>query len=342
MDWLISMWYEMKQAFPLENAATFGVVLFALSWLVPRRIITLPSEGIRRTLVLWGGLVGGILVAVTATVMSAIRISSTDLSGFDGWWRRPAPLIVATVVVIIMWGVLRREQVPPPGTRAIAPRRSWYVFASVPLLGAAGIVSAVLLLTAMWHSMIGTAAPREGFFLGEVPEHSEQAIYMSFNNGFGFVAGAGWLNHWGTIFAVLVAAIVLILVLRADANVPAYAVNSASSVKHNRSAVAICMQLLLFAGALATLGAVWMHVGTVGGAMVGLEDPTMSPQVPLFITGSYHAVAQPLNLAGYLLQAAGWALALRIAVDAVRAARDSRATGTQTSVNEPSREQVQV
>jgi hypothetical protein len=96
------------------------------------------------------------------------------------------------------------------------------------------------------------------------------------------------------------------------------------------------MGLILTAGLLATLGAVWMHTGLSGQTVAGYDQQWVSETVSypaMFVSGSYSAIAREMNLTGYLLQGAGVALALRTAVDTFRA---SRTHGTLTGAPEVS------
>ncbi|MFJ3392541.1 hypothetical protein [Leifsonia aquatica] len=320
--------FAIKSLLPLEVAITFGVILFALSWVRPRRIVSFPQVGLRRSILLCAGTAGSCAIALTATVASALNVAVPHASGFDGWWRRPAPLVVATVAIVTAAVALRRTPLPAPGERAIAPRRAWYTFAPPALLWTAGIVGALTALIAGWQIVIATTAPAAGPFFGNVPDYSTLPLYMSFNGGFGYVAGAGWPNQLATLVALLLAAMVLGTVLRTDANRPLFARASAPSVRPERESTARLLTLLLLAGLTATAGAVLMHVGAVGTSLVGLDASVVSGDASsprVLIDGGYSAVARPMNLAGYLLQGAGVALALRLAVDSVRAARAGRA-----------------
>ena len=72
-----------------------------------------------------------------------------------------------------------------------------------------------------------------------------------------------------------------------------------------------------------------MHTGFAGTSMVGLDVQSVSgnhPDTRILINGGYSAIARPMNLAGYLLQGTGVAVALRIAIDTVRAAHRTRPT----------------
>lgn len=323
--------FAVKQFLPLEVALTFGVALFALSWLRPRRIVALPGPGLRRTVLVWVGTAGAIAVAAAATVASSLNVVISDASGFDGWWRRPAPVATAALVLVAAALVMRRVPLPAPGERAISPRRAWTEFAPRLPLRIGAVAASLVILTAAWQIVIATTAPSSGPFFGHVPDYSPLPIYTSFNSGFGYVSGAGWPNHLATIVVVGLAALVLVLVLRADANRPLLARSTAPSVRPERESTALLFTLVMLSGIVATFGAVWMHVGSSGTSLVGLDQYWVSEDVSntrVFINGGYSAIAQPMNLAGYVLQGAGVALALRIAVDTVRAVFASRTSST--------------
>jgi TRAP-type C4-dicarboxylate transport system permease small subunit len=324
---LFQIVHALQDLLPLEVAITFGLVLFAVSWIWPRRIISLPYTGQRTATLVWVGVAGSLAVIAVATAVSALAATVYDYSGYDGWWRRPAPLLAATVVVAVAAIALRQVPLPAPGERAIAPRRQWHAFVSRTLLWISGITAALLALTSGWQIAIATTAPEDGPFFGHVPEHTDLPIYMRFNSGYGYLAGAGWPNHLATLVALGLAGAVLVVVLRADANRPLFARATAVSVRSERELTARLLTFILLGGLITTLGAVWMHTGSAGTAMVGLDEEWVSdtqsfPQI--HIAGGYDVIARPMNLLGYALQAVGVAFLLRIAVDTVRAARAAR------------------
>ena len=325
---LLSFVNALKEFLPLRGVMTFGPPLFVLSWIHPRQTVSLPPVGYRRTALLWAGTAGSLLVVAVATWASAHADSVLGGSGFDGWWRRPAPLVAATLVVAAAGLALRRVPLPAPGERVICPRRAWHAFASRALLWVSGITATLLAVTALWQIVIATSAPKEGPFLGTVPEYTTLPIYMSFNSGYGYVAGAGWPNHLATLMAIAIAFAVFFLVLRADVDRPLFARSSTPSVRAKRESTASLFGLILLAGLITTLGAVWMHTGFAGTSAIGLDVQWVSANHPdtLLIRGSYSAIARPMSLTGYLLQGTGVAFALRIAVDTMRAAHRTRRT----------------
>lgn len=325
---LLTFLLTIKNLLPLEVALTFGLALFALSWSYPRRIVSLPQIGHRRSTLLWAATAGPLLVVVAATVTSALAASTWDVSGFDGWWRRPLPLLVAAVVVAVAGVTLSRAPLPTPGERVIAPLRSWSAFASQRLLSIAAVCAGVIVIVTGWQMSIAVSAPADGPFFGQVPDYTTLPIYMSFN-GFGYVPGAGWPNHAATLLVLVIAGATLVAALRADANRALAARSTAPTATADRESAAQLLTLVLLSGLVATLGAVLMHVGTSGLSSVGLDEQWVSENASttnLSITGGYRAIAQPLNLTGYLLQGAGVALALRVATDALRAGRRSAST----------------
>jgi len=325
---LLSFVHALKELLPLEDAMTFGLALFVLSWVRPRRTVWLPPVGHRRTTLVWAGTAGSLLVVAVATWVSAHGVSAFAGSGFDGWWRRPAPLVAATLVVAAAGLALRRAPLPALGERVISPRRAWHTFASRALLWVSGITATALAVTALWQIAIATSAPQDGPFLGTVPKYTTLPIYMSFNSAYGYVAGAGWPNHLPTLIAIAIAIAVFFVVLRADVDRPLFARSSAPSVRVERESTARMFGLILLAGLITTLGAVWMHTGHAGTSAIGLDVQWGAENHPdrILIGGSYSAIARPMNLTGYLLQGAGVAFALRIAVDTMRAAARTRRT----------------
>jgi hypothetical protein len=308
---------------PLEVASTFGLVFFVLSWAFPRRLVALPSAAGRRSILIWTGTAGSLLVVAGATVASALAARRENIvySGVDGWLGRPAPLLLATFVVAVAALVLSRSALPVPGDRAIVPRRSWLVFAPRPVLWVAAAAAILVALTALWQTAIATVAPDDGRFIGRVAEHSNLPIYMRFNQAYGYIAGVGWPNYLATLIALGIAVIVLIAALKSDANRPVSARTTMSGVRVDREQTARLLSLVLLGGLVTTLGAVWMHAGSIGEVSVGFEEDWVSDDMSLprlYVGGGYDAFAGPMNLAGYGLQGIGVALLLRIAVDTVR------------------------
>jgi hypothetical protein len=176
---ILSFVHAVLDWFPWEVALTTGFVLFAVSWLFPRPVVSLPSGGPRRKTLMWAGTAGSLMVVAVAGAMSAINLVVYDASGFDGWWRRPAPLAVAILVVIIMALVLRRIPLPTPGERAITARRPWHAFSSRALLRAAGITAMLLMVTTLWQILIAKSAPEEGPFVGRILEYTLRRSWPS-------------------------------------------------------------------------------------------------------------------------------------------------------------------
>ena len=327
MNYLFLFVHAVQDLLPLEVAITFGLILFALSWVSPRRIVALPLPGHRTTILIWAGVAGSLLVVVVATAVSALNVAIFDYSGFDGWWRRPAPLVAATVAVAVSAIALRRIPLPAPGERMVVPRRPWHAFASRTLLWISGITAALLALTAVWQIAIATTAPEDAEFFGHVSTFTQLPIYMRFNGGYGYLSGAGWPNQLATLLALALACAVFFAVLQADANRPLFARSTAASVRSERELTARLFTFLLLGGLVTTLGAVWMHTGSMGTATVGLDEQWVSENESfprIFISGGYDMIARPMNLLGYALQAGGVAFLLRLAVDTVRAARANR------------------
>jgi hypothetical protein len=150
---------------------------------------------------------------------------------------------------------------------------------------------------------------------------------MGFNSGYGYLPGAGWPNHLATLVALALASAVLFAVLNLDANQPVFARSAAASVRLERELTARLFTFILLGGLVTTLGAVWMHTGSSGQALVGLDEQGVSGDQShsrIFVAGGYDAIARPMNLLGYALQAGGVAFLLRLAVDTARAAIATR------------------
>jgi threonine/homoserine/homoserine lactone efflux protein len=80
-----------------------------------------------------------------------------------------------------------------------------------------------------------------------------------------------------------------------------------------------------------------MHTGSSGQALVGLDERWVSGDQSyprIFVAGGYDAIARPMNLLGYALQAGGVAFLLRLAVDTARAAIATRLSSPETPEHE--------
>ena len=331
----ISLIWRIKELFPLEVALTLGIVFWAVSWCWPRRIITLPTAGSRvrflTRLCIWGGIT--VLTVGTLSSFLVMRRYFPEITGFDGWWQRAAPLLAAAAVVAVSAAVLARTPRPLPGERAIAPHRRWWAFAPLPALWIAAGAGALTLLTALWHTLIGVSAPADGLLFGNVPAtETDLPVFFRAFGGVAYIAGAGWPNHLCTILAVGVAAVALILVLRADSNRPSPVSVSPGDVRAERSATARLLTLIVLGGVLLTLGALWAHVGFAGTVIAGSDfvsgdrDAPVRPADLVFLGTDYQAIAGPMARAGYLVQGLGAALLLRLVSDTIRAARARRRT----------------
>jgi hypothetical protein len=91
-----------------------------------------------------------------------------------------------------------------------------------------------------------------------------------------------------------VAIAVLVLVLRHDANRAMPAQVTVPSTAPARQSTARLFTLLVVAGGITTLGALWLHVGSYGTTLVGLDERWVSAEQSfpqLTIDGEYRAPA---------------------------------------------------
>ena len=82
-----------------------------------------------------------------------------------------------------------------------------------------------------------------------------------------------------------------------------------------------------------------MHTGSSGQALVGLDEQWVSDNQSyprILVAGGYDAIARPMNLLGYALQAGGVAFLLRLSVDTARAALATRRSRLATLEHEVS------
>ena len=347
LNWLISTLRTAKDLFPIEIALTLGVVFFALSWVVRRPLVTLPTGGGRASVLTWLGIFGALAILAVATLTNWLAYRFPfETTGFDGWLRRPAPLLAASLIIGIGASVLWREPLPAPGERALAPRRKWWAFTPpLPSWITAG-AAAALVATTGWHTLIGVSAPADANRFGNVPEQTDLPVYFEMLGGSGYVAGAGWPNHLATLIAVALAAVVLVLALAQDAHRPVSARITAADTRSERTATARVMVFLILGALLLTLGAVWAYVGFAGDRSVGSDfltdsrgiDSDSTAETPVYFLGSnYQAFAGLMHKSGFVLQGIGAAILLRLATDTVRAAlartravKEPRASGPQS------------
>lgn len=343
LSWLVFMLRNVAGIFPIEVAPTLGVLFFALSWVVPRRIVTLPQSARRAKFLTRFGTIGALAILAVATFSSWLGYlySFPDRSGFDGWLRRPAPLFAATAVVVVGACLLSREPRPAPGERGLAPRRPWWSFAPRVPIWTAAVIAAILVATTAWHALIGVSAAADANRFGNVPDQTQLPVYFEVLGGSAYVAGAGWPNHLATLLAVGTAAAALIAALAADANRPLGRL-SAAGTSDERTATARTMVFLILGGLLLTLGAVWAHIGFAGDRSIGLDliiEPADPDSAPIFVGSDYQAFAPLIHKGGYVIQGLGAALLLRLAVDSIRAARAARRdptnSGATASPNSP-------
>ena len=305
---------------PLECSVVAGAILFLLTWTMQRRLVALGRDRRRRRVSFWLGVAGSSLIAAVSTAASwtaALRVNS-DPTGVDGWLGRPAPLLTATLLLVIVSISLRSPRRAPSTSALLAPRRPWAEYAprtALTLLAAALLLIAVV---AFGHSVGATVAPADAELIGSHTANTGLPVFIPFNGNLGYLGGAGWPNHTATLAAAAAAAIAVVLALRADANRPLPPTVPAADARRERQGMARLFALVVLGGALATLGAVWMHVGSSGQGLIGIaEDAAGTPEH--FVQSSFQLVAAPMNYAGYLFQGSGVALLLRLAVDTLRA-----------------------
>lgn len=327
--WIRSLLLPVREVFPIEAASTLGLLLFGLSWVQRRSIVALP-QGRRRSTLGTIGIAGAAAVLAVGTAASYVS-AANPITGWGGWWLRPAPLLAVALALVIFTVMLRREPLPAPGERAIAPRRHWWSFAPSPLLWTTGITAALLLLTATWQTAIGVPLPKDGDTYGVGPTVHGPPAYMELQHGFGYVWGAGWPNHALTLIALALSGAALVLVLSGDANRPVFARVTAAEVRQDRAATARIVTLIALGGALLTLGAVWAFIGFNGDRFVMLGEPDANGAADAMIGSRYQDFAGILHLGGYLVQGLGAALLMRLAVDTWRELRAGRRRATSLS-----------
>lgn len=323
--WMVR-WF-LKLLPPLEVALTLGVIFFALSWIRPRAIVSIPTSGRRASALARLGIIGALAVLAVGTATSWLAtIDPVAFTGHTwtragGWWQRPAPLLASAVVLFTAGIALRREPLPAPGERAISPGRRWWTFTPrAPLWLTAG-AAALLLVTSAWQTVIGVALPEGANRYGIGPENTGLPEFMRMQEGMGYVWGAGWPNHLATLIVIAVALAALILALGRDANRPLFARSSAAEVREERETTARILVLLTLGGMLLTLGTVWAHTGFIGTIGVSVYEDTGGQGRPeRFVVGTgYRDIAPIMHLGGYVVQGLGAALLLRLTVDTLRA-----------------------
>ncbi|MBL3686456.1 hypothetical protein D3248_05750 [Leucobacter zeae] len=321
----------------IETPIIIGLVLFSLSWLRRNPWVSLPRDARRRSVLAGVGFWGAIAIAAVAGTVGCIAaFSGYEPSGVAGWWRRPAPMAAAALVIGIAAMLLARHPLPAPGERAISPRRSATAFAPKGrlwlLLGAAALLG----ITSVWQGcttsllpngaqMVGRPTENGGTLITAVPDTDRVLPVGPFVDT---PAGGGWLNNGVTLAVLVVLIAVLLLALSGDANRPIHARTSAPGITEDRQRTAKLFVLLALGGVLITLGMLWMYVGYLGGWSVTLEATNENASgLPsdevgfVSLAPSFAAFASSLRFGGWFLQGVGFALLLRIAVDARRSNR---------------------
>lgn len=305
---------------------TLCLVFFALSWLRPQRIVTLPANGRRSRLLVRVGIAGslGILVvAAAATVHRITQLKSLEpSSGYEGWLLRPAALLAAGIVVAIAALAMHAEPLPPVGERAISPRRSWWAFTPRGIIWATAAAAALVLATAGWLTLIGVPMPAEWAGTGT----NELPVYVPTSAGVVWAPGAGWPNHLATLLLVIAAVLTLVVTLGRDANRPLSIHAPGATAAQTRRATARVLSITLIGGVLLTLGAVWTHTGAIGDSLITLSYviPGEAPTEPISIGSGYQDFVWLFRSGGSVFQALGAAILLRLGVDSWRALRFAR------------------
>ncbi|MBP1325606.1 hypothetical protein JOF28_000838 [Leucobacter exalbidus] len=306
-------------------------MFFLLSWVYPRRLLTIPGRNPRTTTLTALGIIGaGFVVAVASyTSWQSYLYAFPDPSGFGGWWRRAAPLAAVAVVLLLALLLLRREPRSRTGGHAIAPHHRWDAFARPAQLWTAVALAVLLLGTNIWQSLLGVSAPEGANFYGNTTAHPTQLpIYLPFQGGTGYLAGVGWPNHLGSILALVITTLLLIVALNDSANRPLPVQLPAAEARAQRTATSAMLLWITLGGLLLTLGAVWAHAGFIGeftGVVTQYDPEQVAPgsQQPFTAGTGYHDIAFIMHKGGYVIQGLGAALLLRVMTDTLRARRFS-------------------
>ena len=339
-NWL----FVLVRTFPgramlIEAPILIPLIVFGLTFVRRAPWITLPASGARRRLLTIIGIAGSLAIVVVAIVVGCIAVNAGyDATGTAGWWRRPAPLLVATLVLGIAAVAILREPVAAPGERAIQPRRAWWSFAPRGWLWVTVTATAALAVTSLWQasrtsllpsgaSMTMTVGQEDGSEVSYNPLADELPDGPFLDNP----AGGGWLNNGAALALIALLAVALIVALRTDANRPIHLRSSAQEVRHTRQSTAKMLVVIALGGTLLTLGMLWAYVGYLGdwGVSVTASPASLEESETLkyvLLRTDYAEFAQLFTYFGLLLQGIGGGLLLRLACDTARALRRSATT----------------
>ena len=326
VEWLLFSLRSLLGIFPIEVAATLGLVFFGLSWIRRRPIVTLPTGRCLKSLVLVGT-GGALVVLVIASLTSWLPTLDPDTNA-GGWWQRAVPLFTVILVFVAATPRLMREPAITAGERTITPRRHWWSYAPAALLWATGVLVLLLLLTLVWQIAIGVPLPDGADRYGIGPSTHGAPVYMEIHQGFGYVWGAGWPNHLATLIALILSFLALVLTLNIDANQSVFARTSAIELRQSQLATARILTTILLGGVLLALGAVWAFVGFNGDRAIGVGIPEDDGTLTFNLGTGYQDFAGVMHWDGYVIQGLGAAVLLRLAVDVWREYRSKRASLT--------------
>lgn len=299
-----------------QTPIVLGILVLALTFLRPRRWVSLPANSARCGLLTRLGVLGPIFLAAVATI-SGILVAvfplfthSDRVSG--AWFRAVIPFTVVAMLGLTAL-VLSRERPPGVGNRAILPRRVWHAFAPRVMLSIMGVLVALYIASEVWQAAVGS-------------EPRELRSALGGNRILKSVAGApptamGWENHGASILGILLATAMLLWLLRQDASRPIPAHASLTEVKSERIMTARLVCQVTLGGVLLALGMAWLHTWAPTYEYMELQDDAMGGKGGDMIISHYHGLVRVLRTLGWAIQGLGTGLLLRLTVDTLRADR---------------------
>lgn len=308
---------------PIEVATTIGVALFALSWFWRGSLVPAADAAPRRRLVAWLGLGGAAAVFAAGLTMSILAWRDPFFRWSEGWWRA-APVIVAALALAALWIAIAksRDNNAQQGEWAPQPRRSWRAYLSAAPLSLVTSTATLIIATTGWLMLAGKTPPADADLYGFTAPDSALPLYMELSQGYGYIGGAGWPHHLALFVATIVALLVWVGALRADANHRNIADTTALGGRNTRVVVARIATVMLIGALAMSLGALWARIGFIGEFSL-TTDTVENADGTFMVTGqistSYASFAGAMHYFGFLLQGAGAALLMRLFVDSLRA-----------------------
>lgn len=313
----------------LRGPATICVLVFALSWIVRRHSVILAGSARRIRTLKRVGIIGPLAILLAHSILGTIALFWPVGAPMPRWLpflpvtlvaetlNRPVALTAAAILLFIALLAFHREPVPPPGQRALSPKRAWYSYTPKTLLWAGLAVALLILFTSLWQAFAHTGTGSVEY-LSNIGKTDPRRIPSS--DPVGPPGAFGLASNAPAIVALFLLGGTLISTLSIDANRPTPLGGNASEVRASRVSTARLLTWITFGALLLGLGAVlvaaWPPI-TYAVDVGDREEGTAG----LFYGSSFQGMVDLMRMLAPILQGVGAALLLRVSVDTARAAR---------------------